>query len=107
MLADHSTSSRPISPFGFSKVSGDEYRYTFAQLTQTMQAFVDALQLERFGLYVFDYGAPIGFNVAVAAPKRITGIISQNGNVYEAGLGDEPWAPLSKAVKDAVVPPKK
>ena len=83
-----------IPSFGFTTVEGGEYGYDFAQLTDTIQGFVDALGLERFALYVFDYGAPIGFNLAVAGPKRITGIISQNGNVYEEGLGEEAWAPL-------------
>jgi len=83
-----------LPSFGFTEVDGDGYRYTFAQLTQTTQAFVDALRLRRFAMYVFDYGAPIGFNLAVADPSRITGIISQNGNAYEEGLGEGPWAPL-------------
>jgi len=59
--------------FGFTKVDGESYRYTFAQLTETTQAFVDALRLGRFAMYVFDYGAPIRFNLAVADPSRITG----------------------------------
>jgi pimeloyl-ACP methyl ester carboxylesterase len=80
--------------FGFTKVDGESYRYTFAQLTETTQAFVDALRLGRFAMYVFDYGAPIGFNLAVADPSRITAIVSQNGNAYEEGLGEGPWAPL-------------
>ena len=83
-----------LPSFGFTKVDSAEYRYTFAQLTQTIQSFVDALQLQRFAMYVFDYGAPVGFNLAVAAPDRITAIISQNGNAYEEGLGAGPWAPL-------------
>ena len=45
-------------------------------------------------MYVFDYGAPVGFNLAVANPERITAIVSQNGNAYEEGLGAGPWAPL-------------
>lgn len=95
MLAGRFHLIAPDMPsFGFTKVHGEGYQYTFAQLTETMQGFVDALGLERFALYVFDYGAPIGFNLAVAAPKRITGIISQNGNVYEEGLGEGAWAPL-------------
>ena len=110
MLADRFHLIAPDIPsFGFTKVDGDAYRYTFAQLTETMQGFVDALGLERFSLYVFDYGAPIGFNLAVAKPKRITGIISQNGNVYEEGLGEGPWAPLrsywkepSQAIRDGI-----
>jgi pimeloyl-ACP methyl ester carboxylesterase len=83
-----------LPSFGFTTVDGESYRYTFAQLTQTTQAFVDALRLQRFAMYVFDYGAPIGFNLAVADPSRITAIISQNGNAHEDGLGEGPWAPL-------------
>ena len=98
-----------LPSFGFTKVDGKDYRYTFAQLTETTQAFVDALGLKRFAMYVFDYGAPIGFNLAVANPDRITAIISQNGNVYEEGLGEGPWAPLraywkqpSAAIRDKI-----
>jgi pimeloyl-ACP methyl ester carboxylesterase len=83
-----------LPSFGFTKVEGKDYRYSFAQLTETTQGFVDALGLRRFAMYVFDYGAPIGFNLAVADPGRVTAIISQNGNAYEEGLGEGPWAPL-------------
>ncbi len=83
-----------LPSFGFTAVDEESYQYTFAQLTQTIQAFVDALQLRRFAIYVFDYGAPIGFNLAVADPSRITAIISQNGNAYEEGLGEGAWASL-------------
>ena len=98
-----------LPSFGFTKVDGETYRYTFAQLTQTIQAFVDALALRHFAMYVFDYGAPIGFNLAIADPSRITAIISQNGNAYEDGLGEAPWAPLraywkrpSAAIRDQI-----
>ncbi|WP_052200470.1 alpha/beta fold hydrolase [Terriglobus sp. TAA 43] len=98
-----------LPSFGFTEVEGDSYRYTFAQLTQTIQAFVGAMGLRRFAIYVFDYGAPIGFNLAVADPSRISGIISQNGNAYEEGLGEGPWAPLhaywkqpSAAIRDQI-----
>ena len=95
LLSAHFHLIAPDLPsFGFTKVDSGEYRYTFEQLTETMQGFVDALGLERFAMYVFDYGAPIGFNLAISHPERITGIISQNGNVYEEGLGEGPWAPL-------------
>jgi pimeloyl-ACP methyl ester carboxylesterase len=83
-----------LPSFGFTRVDAGDYRYTFAQLTEAVQGFVDALALRRFAMYVFDYGAPIGFNLAVADPGRITAIISQNGNAYEEGLGAGPWAPL-------------
>ena len=98
-----------LPSFGFTKVDGEDYPYTFAQLTQTTQGFVDALALRRFAMYVFDYGAPIGFNLAVADPGRITAIVSQNGNAYEEGLGEGPWAPLraywkqpSAAIRDQI-----
>jgi len=110
LLADRFHLIAPDLPsFGFTTVSGGAYRYTFAQLTATMQGFVDALAIDRFAMYVFDYGAPIGFNLALSAPQRITGIISQNGNVYEEGLSDAPWAPLraywkqpSQAIRDSI-----
>ena len=73
---------------------GADYHYTFAGLTATMQGFVDALSLRHSAMYVFDYGAPVGFNLAVANPERITAIVSQNGNAYKEGLGAGPWAPL-------------
>ncbi len=82
-----------LPSFGFTKIYG-EYQFTFAGLTETVQEFLDALALERFGIYVFDYGAPVGFNLAVAHPDRVTTIISQNGNAYEEGLGEGPWEPL-------------
>ena len=52
-----------------------------------MDAFLDALGISKFYMYVFDYGAPIGFRIAVKHPDRILGIVSQKGNVYEEGLG--------------------
>jgi pimeloyl-ACP methyl ester carboxylesterase len=53
------------------------------------------LGLSRFAIYVFDYGAPTGFRLAVSHPERITAIISQNGNAYEEGLS-EGWNPIQK-----------
>ena len=89
---------RVIAPdlpgFGFTEVpAGRKYKYTFDGLASTMYAFTQALGLERYALYVFDYGAPIGFRLAMAHPHRVTAIISQNGNAYEEGLGDA-WAPI-------------
>lgn len=96
MLADRFHLIAPDMPsFGFTTIDdGARYQYTFAGLTETMQGFVDALNVQRFAMYVFDYGAPVGFNIAVANPDRISAIVSQNGNAYEAGLGDAPWVPL-------------
>jgi pimeloyl-ACP methyl ester carboxylesterase len=84
-----------LPSFGFTTIQeGAEYHFTFAGLTETMQGFIDKLSLRRFAMYVFDYGAPVGFNLAVANPERITAIITQNGNAYEEGLGGAPWVPL-------------
>jgi pimeloyl-ACP methyl ester carboxylesterase len=66
--------------FGFTAVPKEHnYHYSFENLAKTMNAFVEALGLTRYALYVFDYGAPVGFRLAVAHPERVTAIISQNG----------------------------
>jgi pimeloyl-ACP methyl ester carboxylesterase len=64
-------------------------------LAATAQAFVDGLGLTRYALYLFDYGAPVGFRLAVAHPERVTVIVSQNGNAYEDGLGGA-WDPIRR-----------
>ena len=61
----------------------------------TIDAFTRALKLDRYAIYVFDYGAPTGFRLAMAHPERMTAIVSQNGNAYEEGLGDA-WGPIRK-----------
>jgi pimeloyl-ACP methyl ester carboxylesterase len=94
-LADHYRVIAPDLPgFGFTEVPEERhYKYTFDALANTIQAFTDALNLKRYALYVFDYGAPTGFRLAMARPESITAIVSQNGNAYEEGLGDA-WAPI-------------
>lgn len=80
--------------FGFTRVPEERnYTYTFDSLAQTITLFTDALGLTRYAIYVFDYGAPTGFRLAMSRPERVTAIISQNGNAYEEGLGDS-WAPI-------------
>jgi pimeloyl-ACP methyl ester carboxylesterase len=96
-LADRYRVIAPDLPgFGFTEVpEGRRYRYTFDALAGTILAFTDALDLKDYALYVFDYGAPTGFRLAMARPERITAIVSQNGNAYEEGLGDA-WAPIRR-----------
>ena len=96
-LADRYRVIAPDLPgFGFTEVpAGRAYTYTFEDLAKTMLAFTDALHLQRYALYVFDYGAPTGFRMAMAYPEKITAIVSQNGNAYEEGLGDA-WAPIQR-----------
>lgn len=89
--------------FGFTEVPKDRnYSYTFDNLTQAIQLFVEALKLTRYAMYVFDYGAPIGFRLALVHPERILAIISQNGNAYEEGLGDA-WDPIRRYWKDPTI----
>jgi pimeloyl-ACP methyl ester carboxylesterase len=94
-LADKYRVIAPDLPgFGFTEVPEKrKYKYTFDALAETMLAFTDALGLTRYALYLFDYGAPTGFRLAMARPERVTAIVSQNGNAYEEGLGDA-WAPI-------------
>ena len=96
-LADRYRVIAPDYPgFGFTDVPEQRnYKYSFDSLANTVLAFTDALQLKRYALYVFDYGAPVGFRLAMAHPERVIGIVSQNGNAYEEGLGDA-WSPIRK-----------
>ena len=95
-LADRFRLIAPDLPsFGFTVVPDDRgYVYDFASLSRTIGAFVDVLGLRRYLLYTFDYGAPVGWDLALAHPDRIAGIVSENGNAYLEGLGEAAWAPL-------------
>jgi len=80
--------------FGQSDMpSRDTFTYTFEALTDVLEGFTDAVGFDRYALYVFDYGAPTGFRLALRRPERITAIITQNGNAYEEGLSDG-WDPI-------------
>ncbi|MEO1035422.1 MAG: alpha/beta hydrolase [Pseudomonadota bacterium] len=95
LLADRYRVIAPDLPgFGSTKAPPrGEFDYTFDNLADTIDAFTEALGLDRFAMLVFDYGAPVGFRIAVKHPERITAIITQNGNAYEEGLTDG-WVPL-------------
>jgi pimeloyl-ACP methyl ester carboxylesterase len=71
----------------------DRFSYTFDKLAEVIERFTEVIGLDRFALYVFDYGAPTGFRLAVRHPERVAAIISQNGNAYEEGLSDG-WTPI-------------
>ena len=96
-LADRFRVIAPDLPgFGFTEVPEErKYTYSFDGLARTIEAFTNALGLNRYAIYVFDYGAPTGLRLAMARPERISAIISQNGNAYEEGLGDA-WGPIRK-----------
>jgi len=89
-LADRYRVIAPDLPgFGFTEVPEQRnYHYSFDALAQTILAFTTALRLQRYAMFVFDYGAPTGFRLAMARADRVAAIISQNGNAYEEGLGD-------------------
>lgn len=85
-LADRWYVVAPDLPgFGFSAMPD---RNTFARLTEIIERFTETLGLARFAVMVFDYGAPIGFRLALRHPERIAAIISQNGNAYAEGLSE-------------------
>jgi pimeloyl-ACP methyl ester carboxylesterase len=98
------TDYRVIAPdlpgFGFTEISSErKYSYSFDALAKTIDAFTKAIEISRYAIYVFDYGAPTGFRLAMAHPERITAIISQNGNAYEEGLSSG-WNPIQKYWKE-------
>jgi pimeloyl-ACP methyl ester carboxylesterase len=95
LLADQFQIIAPDLPgFGQSDMPArDKFDYTFENLANVIERFTEVIGLDRFALYVFDYGAPTGFRLATRHPERITAIISQNGNAYEEGLS-EGWNPI-------------
>jgi pimeloyl-ACP methyl ester carboxylesterase len=86
--------------FGFTVVDPTRpFVYSFDNLARVIEGFTDAVGLARYALYVFDYGAPVGFRLARARPDRVTAIISQNGNAYEDGLSAD-WGPIPAYWRD-------
>src|SRR5215831_14899108 len=101
LLADRYHVVAPDLPgFGFSDAPDRKrFPYTFENLSKTIDDFTQAIGLDRYAIYVFDYGAPVGLRLALAHPDRITAIISQNGNAYEEGLS-QGWNPIQKYWND-------
>jgi pimeloyl-ACP methyl ester carboxylesterase len=86
----------------------DKFTYSFENIAKVLNRFTEVLGLDKFAIYVFDYGAPVGFRLAVKHPERITAIITQNGNTYLEGVSDA-FAPIqaywndpSQANRDAL-----
>jgi pimeloyl-ACP methyl ester carboxylesterase len=75
------------------------FKYTFENLAETIDHFIDNIGLKRFAIYIFDYGAPVGLRIALKHPDRITAIVSQNGNAYVEGLS-EGWNPIRRYWED-------
>ncbi|GGC68445.1 alpha/beta fold hydrolase [Undibacterium terreum] len=97
LLSDRYHVIAPDLPgFGFTVVPPERnYVYSFDNLANSIDAFTVALGLKKYAVYVFDYGAPTGFRLAMAHPERVTAIITQNGNAYEEGLSTG-WNPIQK-----------
>jgi pimeloyl-ACP methyl ester carboxylesterase len=100
-LADDYHLVAPDLPgFGFSDAPDRaQFAYTFDRLGDVIDRFTTAVGLTRYAIYVFDYGAPVGFRLATRHPERITAIVSQNGNAYEQGLS-EGWNPIQRYWKE-------
>ena len=98
-LADRFHIVAPDLP-GFGNSDMPDKGNTFDRIAETIDRFTETVGFDRYAVYVFDYGAPTGFRLAVKHPDRITAIISQNGNAYEEGLSDG-WNPIRAYWKDA------
>jgi len=100
LLAEHYRVVAPDLPgFGFT-VSPSPFEHTFDHIAQVMDKFTTMIGVKRYAVYVFDYGAPVGFRLALKHPERITAFITQNGNAYAEGLGPG-FSPIRKHWRDA------
>jgi len=94
LAGDYRVVAPDLPGFGFSDAPNHKsFRYTFDHLAEVIGDFVQQIGLKRFAVYVFDYGAPVGFRLALRYPDRISALISQNCNAYVEGLSDD-WAPV-------------
>ncbi len=97
-LADKYHVVAPDYPgYGYSSApSVEKFDYTFDNLASIVTQFIDKVGLETYSLYLMDYGAPVGFRVAAAAPERVDSLIIQNGNAYDEGIDNDFWKPIKK-----------
>jgi pimeloyl-ACP methyl ester carboxylesterase len=97
LLADRFHLVAPDIPgFGLTEIKAREsFTYSFEALARVIDRFTEVIRLDRYALYLFDYGAPVGFRLAMAHPERVTAIVSQNGNAYEEGLSTG-WNPVQR-----------
>jgi pimeloyl-ACP methyl ester carboxylesterase len=101
LLADRYRLIAPDLPgFGQTKAPlRGKFDYTFERLADVIEGFTKALSLDRYALYVFDYGAPVGLRLATRHAEQISAIISQNGNAYVDGFSDQ-WGPWEAYWRD-------
>lgn len=87
--------------YGHSSMpSIDEFEYSFDNMANIVDQFIDKVGLKSYSLYLMDYGAPIGFRIATKNPERIEGLIIQNGNAYDEGIDNNFWEPIKAYWKD-------
>ena len=101
-LADDFHLVAPDYPgYGFSSMPAvDEFDYSFDNVARIIEKFTDEIGLDRFSLYLMDYGAPVGFRIATSRPDRIESLIVQNGNAYVEGINNNFWEPIQAYWKD-------
>jgi pimeloyl-ACP methyl ester carboxylesterase len=100
LAGDYHIVAPDLPGFGFSdSPERGQFKYTFENLARVIGSFTEKLGLERFAIYIFDYGAPVGLRLALAHPERVSAIISQNGNAYEEGLS-QGWNPIQNYWKE-------
>jgi pimeloyl-ACP methyl ester carboxylesterase len=101
-LADKYRVIAPDYPgFGHSSMPArDKFAYTFDHLAELVEQFTEKLHLKTYALYVQDYGAPVGYRLAVKHPERVTAIVVQNGNAYDEGLDNDFWKPIKAYWKE-------
>lgn len=102
LLADRYRLIAPDLPgFGQTKAPPrGEFDYSFDRLADVIEGFTEVLSLDRYALYIFDYGAPVGLRLATRHPERVSAIVSQNGNAYVDGFSDQ-WGPWEAYWRDA------
>ena len=101
-LADEFHLIAPDYPgYGFSSMpTVDEFDYSFDNVAQIIEQFVDKVGVDRYSLYLMDYGAPVGFRIAANQPERVDTLIVQNGNAYVEGIDNNFWEPIREYWKD-------
>ena len=105
LIAELSDQYHLIAPdypgYGYSSMPAvDKFDYSFDNLANVVDKFIDTVGLKKYSLYLMDYGAPIGFRIAAKYPERIESLIIQNGNAYDEGLDNDFWEPIKAYWKD-------
>jgi len=105
LIAELSDQYHLIAPdypgYGYSSMPAvDKFDYSFDNLANVVDKFIDTVGLKKYSLYLMDYGAPIGFRIAAKYPERIESLIIQNGNAYDEGIDNNFWEPIKAYWKD-------